>query len=99
MTETPFAPAPVTTEFTAEQRREIIIEAALDYMCAKGWYDVDEDGDDPEVIADIERLYTPDLQPTPNTGSHPRRHRVHARPALGSRAVRGVSALAAGLVL
>ena len=69
MTETPFAPAPVTTEFTAEQRREIIIEAALDYMCAKGWYDVDEDGDDPEVIADIERLYTPDLQPTPNTGS------------------------------
>ena len=69
MADTPFATAPATTEFAAEQRREIIIEAALDYMCAKGWYDIDEDGDDPEVIADVERLYAADLQPTPNTGS------------------------------
>lgn len=69
MADTPFAPALVETEFTAEQRRDIIIEAALDYMCAKGWYDCDEDGDDQEVIADVERLYCADLQPTPNTGS------------------------------
>ena len=98
MTETPFAPAPVTAEFTAEQRREIIIEAALDYMCAKGWYDVDEDGDDPKVIAEIERLYTP-IFSRHRTPAAPRRHRVHARPALGSRALRGVSALAPHLVV
>ena len=99
MTETPFAPAPVTTEFTAEQRREIIIEAALDYMCAKGWYDVDEDGDDPEVIADDRAPLHPRSSADTEHRQHPRRHRVHARPALGSRAVRGVSALAPGLVL
>jgi hypothetical protein len=37
MADTPFAPARVTAELTAEQRRGIVIEAALDYMAAKGW--------------------------------------------------------------
>jgi len=68
MADTPFAPALATAEFTAEQRREIIIEAALDYMAAKGWY-YEECDDDPALIADLERLYANDLQPTPCTGS------------------------------
>lgn len=56
------------TEPDAQQRREWIIEAALDYMSAKGWYYEDCE-DDPEVIAALERLYADDLQPTPCTGS------------------------------
>jgi hypothetical protein len=68
MPETPFAPAPVTGDRTAGHRRHLIIDAALDYMSHRDWYYA-EDDDDPEVLAQLERLYAADLQPTPCSGS------------------------------
>jgi len=58
------------TELTVEQRQEVIIEAALDYMTHQDWYWC-EDDDDPEVVADLLRLYAvdPNLPPTPCSGS------------------------------
>jgi hypothetical protein len=47
---------------TAEQRRELIIAAALSYMEHQDWYSA-EDDDDPEVIAALERLYVAELKP------------------------------------
>jgi hypothetical protein len=69
MADTPFAPGPVATEVTAQQRRDLIVEAALSYMEHQDWYCAEED-DDPEVVADLQRLYRPDLHPTPCSGSH-----------------------------
>lgn len=63
MPDTPSAAVP-----TAERRREIIVEAALDYMDHQDWYYADGD-DDPEVLAQLQRLYAADLQPTPCSGS------------------------------
>jgi len=69
MADSPFAPTtPPAAELTAAQRRELIVEAALDYMTARDWYYA-EDDDDPEVIAELERLYAVDLAPTPCTGN------------------------------
>ena len=57
------------TELDDTERRDLIIGAALDYMEHHDWYCSDED-DDPEVIADLERLFDsePDLRPTPCSG-------------------------------
>lgn len=55
MAETPLGRAPDTAERAAQERRELVIEAALDYMAHQDWYSSDED-DDPEVLAQLERL-------------------------------------------
>ena len=68
MRETPFAPAPVTRDLTAGQRRDLIVDAALDYMSHRDWYYAEGD-DDPDVLAQLKRLYAADLQPTPCSGS------------------------------
>lgn len=68
MPDLPFAPAPAQPEITAEDRHQIIVEAGLDYMTQRDWYWV-EDDDDPDVVAQLERLYADDLQPTPCSGS------------------------------
>jgi hypothetical protein len=68
MADTPFAPSLPTVGLTAEQRRELIVEAALDYMGHQDWYYAEGD-DDPEILAQLERLYAADLDPTPCSGS------------------------------
>lgn len=68
MAETPFAPPPAPPEITDDRRREIIIDAALNYMEHHDWYCAEED-EDPQVIADLQRLYDPDLPPTPSSGN------------------------------
>lgn len=59
--------ASAATPRATEGRRERVIDAALSYMEHQDWYCAEED-DDPEVLADLERLYSPDLQPTPCSG-------------------------------
>lgn len=68
MAQTPVAPAPIVAEMTPERHRELIVEAALDYMIHQDWYFAEGD-DDPKVLADLQRLYTVDLEPTPCSGS------------------------------
>ena len=55
-------------QLTPEQRRQLIIEAALDYMGHQDWYYAEGD-DDPAVLAELQHLYAGDLEPTPCSGS------------------------------
>jgi hypothetical protein len=59
------------TAITAEDRYEIVIQAALDYMAHQDWYGCEDLDDDTAVLADLDRLYAenPDLRPTPCSGS------------------------------
>lgn len=69
MADTPVGRVPNAADLAARERCQIIIEAALDYMTHHDWYYAEAD-DDPEVLAELHRLYRPDLDPTPCTGSY-----------------------------
>lgn len=68
MADTPRDPRSATADLTTQQRREFVIDAALNYVEPQDWYSAAED-DDPQVVAALERLYATDLQPTPCSGS------------------------------
>jgi hypothetical protein len=57
-------------DITAEQRHDILIQAALDYMEHQDWYCAEFDPD-PLVLDQLEHIYrdNPEPQPTPCSGS------------------------------
>lgn len=59
----------IIDDLTPEQRHDLILQGAIDYMEHQDWYFPDEQ-ENPEVLAQLEDLYAehPDLPPTPSSG-------------------------------
>ena len=58
------------TALTPQERRDLIIQAALDHMEHEDWYWTEDEDYDPIIVGQLEELLAanPDLPPTPTSG-------------------------------